>query len=117
MGFNEVELKEFIRRMNEMAGLSSEIGIVTRPVFVKYFLQALLETTKLTISFEEAEQLFDEMSGSTDEKPVDEISMDKFYTSSMSDFLSDSQIFELIRVSLVYLLDFGYEHDVRFSAC
>ncbi|KAG7372253.1 ABC transporter [Nitzschia inconspicua] len=97
MGFNEVELKEFMRRMNEMAGLTSDTGTVSRPVFVKYFLQALLETTKLTISFEEAANLFDEMSGSTDEKPVDEINMNKFYTSSMSDFLSDTQIFELIR--------------------
>jgi hypothetical protein len=104
LGFNEVELKEFIRRMNEMAGLSLETCIVTRPVFVKYFLQALLETTKLTISFEEAAQLFDEMSGSTEERMVDEISMDKFYTSSMSDFLSDTQIFELIRVSLEMLM-------------
>jgi hypothetical protein len=104
MGFNEVELKEFIRRMNEMAGLTSDTGTVSRPVFVKYFLQALLETSKLTISFEEAANLFDEMSGSTSEKAVNEISMNTFYKSSMSDFLSDTQIFELIRVSLFSLV-------------
>jgi Ca2+-binding EF-hand superfamily protein len=98
LGLNEVELKEFIRRMNEMSGSSTNSDSVTRPVFVKYFLQVLLETSKLTISFEEAEALFDEMAGSTEDKPVDEINMNKFYTSSMSDFLSDSQIFELIRV-------------------
>ena len=35
--FNEVELREFIRRMNEMAGLllSLETGTVSRPVLVK----------------------------------------------------------------------------------
>jgi hypothetical protein len=99
LGFNEAEMKEFIRRMNEMAGTTSNNDSVTRPVFVKYFLQALLETSNLTISYEEAEALFDEMAGGTSDKPVKEINMQKFYSSSMSDFLSDTQIYELIRVS------------------
>ncbi|KAL3921730.1 MAG: hypothetical protein SGILL_002590, partial [Bacillariaceae sp.] len=84
LGFNESEMREFIRRMNEMAGSTSNKDSVTRPVFVKYFLQALLETSNLTISFEEAEALFDEMSGGAKDKK--EINMNKFYTSSMSDF-------------------------------
>jgi hypothetical protein len=103
MGLNELELREFIRRMNEMAGSESNNSSVTRPVFVKYFLQALTETTNLTISFEEAEALFDEMAegakdGWMNQVWVNEIYMNKFYSSSMSEFLSDSQIFELIKV-------------------
>lgn len=98
LGLNDLELKEFIRRMNEMAGSQSNNTSVTRPVFVKYFLQVLTETTHLTISFEEAEALFDEMAGGAKDKPANEINMNKFYASSMSEFLSESQIFDLIKV-------------------
>lgn len=93
----DVELQEFIRRMNEMADSSSNNASVTRPVFVKYFLQVLTDTCNLSISYEEAEVIFDEMANR--DKNLDEIDMNKFYTSSMSDFLSDSQILELIKVS------------------
>lgn len=104
LGLNDLELKEFIRRMNEMAGSESNNSLlVTRPVFVKYFLQVLTETTNLTISFEEAEALFDEMAedakdGWKSHIWVNEVNMSRFYSSSMSEFLSDSQIYDLIKV-------------------
>eukprot|EP00529_Nitzschia_sp_RCC80_P002293 CAMPEP_0113480212 /NCGR_PEP_ID=MMETSP0014_2-20120614/21752_1 /TAXON_ID=2857 /ORGANISM="Nitzschia sp." /LENGTH=1932 /DNA_ID=CAMNT_0000373621 /DNA_START=203 /DNA_END=6001 /DNA_ORIENTATION=- /assembly_acc=CAM_ASM_000159 len=97
LGLNEIELVEFIRRMNEMAGHDSSNNSVDRPTFVKYFLQALTETSNLTVSFEEAEAVFDEMSGSSPDRPVNTINMNKFYASSMSDFLSDTQIYEIIK--------------------
>ena len=81
LGLTEIELQEFIRRMNEMADLSSSKTSVTQPVFVKYFLQVLSETSNLTISYEEAELIFNEMAGSS---TVNEIDMQLFYTSSMS---------------------------------
>jgi hypothetical protein len=104
LGLNDLELKDFIRRMNEMAGTeSNNSSLVTRPVFVKYFLQVLTETSNLTISFEEAEALFDEMAedakdGWKSQIWVNEVNMNRFYSSSMSEFLSDSQIFDLIKV-------------------
>jgi hypothetical protein len=63
LGLNEVELREFVRRMNEMADSESTRASVTRPVFAKYFLQALTDISNLTISYEEAEAMFDELAG------------------------------------------------------
>jgi hypothetical protein len=101
LGLSEAELQEFIRRMNEMADIDN--ASVTRPVFVKYFLQVLTDTSNLSVSYEEAESIFDEMAsaGGGGDKKLNEIDMQKFYTSSMSDFLSDSQIFELIKVRYI----------------
>jgi hypothetical protein len=94
LGFNQLELSEFVRRMNELGGASKELESVTRPVFVKYFLQVLKDTANLTVSFEEAKEVFIEMS-----LGKNEVHMSKFYDSSMSDFLSDIQILDLIKVS------------------
>lgn len=128
LGLSEVELQEFIRRMNEMADMADNAS-VTRPVFAKYFLQALTDSSNLSISYEEAESIFDEMAsiaGGGDKK-LNEIDMKKFYTSSMSDFLSDSEIFELIKVRYIkrkkeerrkkkVVLSFGAENN-RFYNC
>ena len=95
---NCFELSEFVRRMNELAGIKDKekMKSVTRPVFVKYFLTVLKETANLTVTFEEAEAMFDEMANIGRTK-VDKIHMSKFYVSSMSDFLSDIQILDLIK--------------------
>ena len=81
LGLSELELGEFIRRMNEMADSTSNTTSVTRSVFVKYFLQVLTDTSNLTISNEEAEAIFNEMAGSS---MLNEIDMQQFYASSMS---------------------------------
>jgi hypothetical protein len=94
-----VELKEFVRRMNELAGVSEEKKSVTRSVFVRYFLQVLEETSHVTSSAEEAGVLFDEMAEKYQKKMV-EIPLNKFFDSSMTNFLSDGQINELIKVKL-----------------
>lgn len=99
LGLNELELAEFARRMNELGGVPPDRESVARPVFVRYFLQVLKECSNLTVSPEEAEELFDELA-LNGELPADEVHMSRFYTSSMSDFLSDIQICELIQVSI-----------------
>lgn len=83
--------------MNELAGYTRPKASVTRPVFVKFFLQVLRETSNLTVSFEEADNIFDEISCSTDANKVDEVHMSTFYHSSMANFLSDVQICEIIK--------------------
>jgi len=93
LGLTHAELKEFIRRMNEMADLSSAKTSVTRPVFAKYFVEVLTETSNLTISYDEAVAMYNELAGNNSK----EINMVKFYSSSMSDFLSDTQILEVIK--------------------
>jgi hypothetical protein len=40
LALNDLELSEFVRRMNELAVYKQHRELVTRPVFVKYFLQA-----------------------------------------------------------------------------
>jgi hypothetical protein len=98
LGLNELELSEFIRRMNELAGYKRPKNSVTRPVFVKFFLQVLRETTNLTVSFEEAGAIFDELSNSSSlNSKVDEVHMSTFYHSSMANFLSDAQICDIIK--------------------
>jgi polyhydroxyalkanoate synthesis regulator phasin len=99
LGLNDLELSEFVRRMNELAGYKKHRESVTRPVFVKYFLQVLKETSNLTVSLEEAEEIFDEMVDNGRVK-LDEVHMSNFYKSSMSDFLSDIQICDLIKVRI-----------------
>ncbi len=94
LGLSSLELQEFVRRMNEMAGLSESMLSVTRPVFAKYFLQVLAETCNLNISYDEAEAMFDELTDGVDS--LNEIHLSSFYASSMADFLSDGQIFQLI---------------------
>jgi Ca2+-binding EF-hand superfamily protein len=102
LGLNCLELGEFVRRMNELAGVTDKekMTAVTRPVFVKYFLQVLKDTANLTVTFEEAEELYNEMATNGRAK-LDAIHMSKFYTSSMSDFLSDIQILDLIKVRML----------------
>jgi Ca2+-binding EF-hand superfamily protein len=99
LALNDLELSEFVRRMNELAGYKKHRESATRPVFVKYFLQLLKETSNLTVSFKEAEELFDEMADNGKVK-LDEVHMSNFYNSSMSDFLSDIQICDLIKVRI-----------------
>ena len=92
--------------MNELAGQPREKESVTRPVFVKYFLSILKETSHLTVLFEESGALFDEMAADNGKQKqqqqqqikLNEIHMSKFYKSSMSRFLSDLQICDLINV-------------------
>jgi uncharacterized coiled-coil protein SlyX len=97
LGLNELELAEFVRRMNELAGDKNPCLVsITRPVFVKYFLQVLNDTSNLTVTFGEAEALFTEMAG----PGKNNMHMSKFYDSTMSNFLSDVQILKLIKVRI-----------------
>jgi len=111
LGLSDVELRSFIRRMNEMADSASTKVSITRPVFAKYFLQVLTDTSNLTISYEEAEAMFNELAGYNS---LNDINMKTFYISSMSEFLSDSQIFELIKE--FKKLDKGSNHRASTSS-
>lgn len=104
---NPIQLTEFVRRMNELAGVSVEADCVTRPTFVKYFLQVLEETSHLSVSPDEAGLLFDEIAAQGTFKDGS-VSPDKFFTSSMSDYLTDAQINELVKVSACYNQHFSF---------
>jgi Ca2+-binding EF-hand superfamily protein len=97
LGLNELELAEFVRSMNKLAGDKNPCLVsIARPVFVKYFLQVLEYTNNLTVTFKEAKSFFEEMAG----PGKDEMHMTKFYSSTMSNSLSDVQILVLIKVRI-----------------
>ena len=91
------ELKEFVRRMNGLAGVSQELTEVSRETFCRYFLQVLEETSQMTMTEHEAGLMFDEIAAQGTTRNG-EITFDKFYHSSLCNFLSDSQICDLIKV-------------------
>lgn len=91
-----VQLKEFMRRMNRAAKVSQESETVARPVFVKYFLRVLEEISHLEPTVLEADQLFDEIL-ETVNTDYDEIPFENFYQSSMTAFLDETLINELIK--------------------
>jgi Ca2+-binding EF-hand superfamily protein len=97
LGLNYIELKNFVRLMLEYAEKDQSSETVTRPTFVKHFLQVLEETSKLTVTPEEAAELYDEIAKKEDitKRHVREKML---YTSSLSNFLSDKQIYVLIKV-------------------
>jgi hypothetical protein len=98
LGLTPIELTDFVRRMNELAGVSMEADCVTRPTFVKYFCRVLEESSYLIVSPNEAGLIFDKIAAQGTSKDGS-VSPDKFFTSSMSNYLTDAQINELVKVS------------------
>ena len=97
---NPLELKEFVRRMNALEGVSEDKDFVTRPTFVRHFLQVLEETSYFTVSSDEAGQLFDEIA-ELGRARNGEVPLDQFYRSSMTIYLTDTQINDLIKVRMI----------------
>jgi ABC-type multidrug transport system ATPase subunit len=90
-----VALQEFVRRMNEGAGVSADCKYISRRVFVWHFVDVLAEASNFGPTAAEAAQLFDEIA----ERGINrngEIEPETFYTSSLSRFLTDSQIHNLL---------------------
>jgi hypothetical protein len=104
---NPIQLTDFVRRMNELAGVYVESECVTRPTFVKYFLQVLEDTSHMTVSPDEARLIFDKIAAQGTSKDG-LVSPVMFYTSSMSNYLTDAQINELVKVSDCYDCHFSF---------
>jgi hypothetical protein len=110
LDLNEHELHNFVQRMKELTrsgGTDDEndkINLddkVSRPVFVKYFFHVLDETTQLCVSTKDAAALWDQIEAENGHKGyVDEAMM---YNSSISTFLSDRQIYVLVKVCCNYI--------------
>jgi Ca2+-binding EF-hand superfamily protein len=92
---NGLQLTEFVRRMNDLGCVSANCGVVSRRVFLRHFVNVLAETSNFGPTKEEAQQLFDEIAKQGTNKHGD-IEPAKFYTSSLSSFLSHTQINDLI---------------------
>jgi Ca2+-binding EF-hand superfamily protein len=91
-----VQLTEFIRRMNERERVSSsDSSTVSRRTFLRHFVNVLAESSNFRPSKEEAEYLFDEIAKQGTNRNGS-VEPEKFYTSSLSTFLSDTQINNLL---------------------
>lgn len=88
---NPEQLEVFVKRMNELAGNETTTSSVTRPVFVKYFLRVLEETSHFGPTPSEVEELFNELSQGNDLAAYVD-----FFDSRLAVFLSDPQINHLI---------------------
>ena len=85
--------------MNELEGKSEDDKSVGRKTFCTYFLQVLQDTSYLKISDEEAADLYEEIAQQDSfDGGTERLTPEKFYTSSLSRFLSDAQIHELMKV-------------------
>lgn len=108
------ELNEFVRRMNELAGVKGQFDYVSRRTFVEHFLQVLEETSRLTVSADEAGILFDEIA-STGQTRNGDILANRCYFSSMSNYLSDAQINQMIKVGTFVTCSWMPPHFDRFD--
>jgi hypothetical protein len=95
LGLDHVQLIEFVRRMNNLEGVSPSCSVVSRRIFLRHFVNVLAESSNFRPTEEEAEDLFDEIAKQGTNK-YGHVEPDKFYTSSLSNFLSDTQINNLL---------------------
>jgi hypothetical protein len=111
---NPHELQNFVRRMKELGQTDDDTtnndesedyynyyhpnqdDAVSRAVFIKHFIQVLDETSQLSVTPQEAAALWDQIEADNGNKGYVDESM--LYTSSISTFLDDRQIYVLIKV-------------------
>jgi len=91
-----VQLREFVRRMNVIEHAPRGQPFVSRATFCRHFVRVLTETSYLRPNSAEAGELFDEIAKEQGTNRYGDIEPQSFYLSSLSSFLSDSQINDLI---------------------
>jgi hypothetical protein len=91
-----VQLREFVHRMNEIAGEPPDEEEVERHVFITQFLRVYAAISHLDPSPEEAAHIFDDVSkqGTTRDG---EVPNRFFYNSALAEFLNDGQINALLK--------------------
>lgn len=92
---DKVQLQNFVERMQVLGGQDEESDTISRPVFVRYFLKVLEEMGHLQVSPGEAATTYEEIKKENGKGYIDERML---YSSSMSKFLTDQQIYVLIKV-------------------
>jgi Ca2+-binding EF-hand superfamily protein len=90
-----VALQEFASRMNKAGKEPAGTTSISRPVFVKFFLSALEASRHFEPSPDEAAQLYDNIAAHTTTFNG-EIPYNSFYSSVLTDFLTDTEIHDLL---------------------
>jgi hypothetical protein len=96
LGLGDFELETFFERMQELSGTDPSKETVSRQCFVRYFLQVLEENSHFNVTSDEAAATYD---GILEENGKGFVEEKMFYSSSISRFLSEQQIYSLIKVS------------------
>ena len=91
------QLRTFVASMNELGGLPPSTKTVTCGIFEKFFLDVLEKAAFVKATPQDAETLWLEMAEAQKCNKEEKLPYNCFYESSLSNFLSDSQILYLIR--------------------
>jgi len=91
-----VQVKEFIRRLNELAQDGSDPNTVERQCFTRYFLRVLQETSHFGPTEQEVDDLFDELMGEDPQYPDHAAFASFFESPTLTQFMSDPEINNMI---------------------
>ena len=98
--FKDNQLKQFIHRINEMDDENLEEITISRKTFIAHFLNATYHSVNFDPSPEEVSTLYDiieRQQTETDIHHTGGIDIDSLYESELSVFLSDLQIYKIIK--------------------
>lgn len=92
-----MELRDFVRRMNERGASQRQEKCVSRSVFLRHFVAVLAETKQLRPTPEEAGAVFDDMVKEFGTNRRKELELHHLYDSEdLTSFLSDAEIYNLV---------------------
>ena len=95
--FGDLELKAFVKRMNQLGGSSDSNNGVSKETFCQFFLDVLEETANFSLTAEEAGARWDEICQDHGLNKNGEINAKHLYMSNIAKFLTDVQINSVIR--------------------
>ena len=91
------QLRAFVAAMNEASGVPDDTPMVSKDVFCGHFLNILEKAACVSPTPDDARVLFREVADKNGVNEYGEIAYEDLYDSSLSNFLSDSQIYQIIR--------------------
>ncbi|CAB9522559.1 Putative white-brown complex homolog protein 30 [Seminavis robusta] len=97
LNLNQVQMREFIRRMNQEARKPPETETISREIFIKHFLSVLEQTSHFEPTATEATELFDEILLAKGTLDVEGIAHEDLFDSPISSFLDDAKINQIIK--------------------
>ena len=91
------QLQAFVAAMNEASGVPDDTPVVFKDVFCGHFLNVLEKAACVSPTSNDARLLFREVADKNGVNEYGEIAYEDLYESSLGNFLSDSQVYKIIR--------------------
>ena len=92
----EIQLREFVRRMNTMGEVDRGLTTVSRSLFCRHFIGALTQTSHFRPTMEEAATLFDNIATLAVTNKQGDIDSVTFFKTPYLGFLTDPQVNDLL---------------------